>query len=69
MFIFLLLTLFLAVLTQESTEIQVDEMLLANDNVSAELLIANQLDKWYYKDIGLAIKTLRFTYFASVIIC
>ena len=45
MFIFLLFTILLAILTENRSEIQVDEMLLANDDVSEELLTINKLEK------------------------
>lgn len=42
MFIFLLFTILFAILTEETSEIQVDEMLLATDNTSNELLTVNK---------------------------
>ncbi|WP_175416253.1 hypothetical protein [Aggregatimonas sangjinii] len=45
MFIFLLCTILLAIITERGPEIQVDEMLLANDDVSEELLTINKLGK------------------------
>ena len=45
MFIFFLLAIALATLTEKAPEIQVDEMLLANDNVTEEILNVNELVK------------------------
>lgn len=45
MFIFLLITIFIAIATERTQEIQVDEMLVANDAVSTELLTINELKK------------------------
>ena len=45
MFIFLLITIFIAIVTERTQEIQVDEMLVANDAVSTELLTINELKK------------------------
>jgi len=43
MFILLLFTLVLALVTEKAPEIQVEEMLLANDNGANELSIVNDL--------------------------
>ena len=45
MFIFLLITIFIAIVTERTQEIQVDEMLVANDAVTKDLLTINELKK------------------------
>lgn len=45
MFIFLLCTILLAIITEKGPEIEVDEMLLAKDDVSDEILKINKLEK------------------------